>query len=105
MNTTYDVRIWPKISEYTRKKTKKTTYTVRWMVAGHEKRSPHESYALADAFRSELVAASRRTRGQARGQDRRRLDDSPKSQHPPQRFRLRRQASPSRRKPAHPRGG
>lgn len=60
MNTTYNVRIWPKISEYTGKKTKKTTYTVRWVVAGHEKRSPHESYALADAFRSELVAASRR---------------------------------------------
>jgi integrase len=60
MNTTYDVWIWKKISEYTGRKTKKTTYTVRWIVAGHEKRSPHESYALADSFRSELVAASRR---------------------------------------------
>jgi integrase len=60
VTTTYDVRIWPKISEYTRKKTKKTTYTVRWLVAGHEKRSPHETYALADSFRSELVAAARR---------------------------------------------
>lgn len=60
MNTTYDVRIWKKINEYTGKKTKKTTYTVRWIVAGREKRSPHESYALADSFRSELVAAARR---------------------------------------------
>ena len=58
MNTTYDVRIWPKIREYTSKKTKKTTYTVRWLVAGNEKHSAHESYALADAFRSDLVAAS-----------------------------------------------
>lgn len=60
MNTSYDVRIWKKIREYTSKKTKKTTYTVRWLVAGEEKHSPHESYALADAFRSELVAASRK---------------------------------------------
>ncbi|MGH3633001.1 MAG: hypothetical protein ACRDTS_02630, partial [Mycobacterium sp.] len=60
MNTTYDVRIWPKFSEYTSRRTKKTTYTVRWIVAGAEKRSPHETYALADSFRSGLVAAARR---------------------------------------------
>jgi hypothetical protein len=60
VNTSYDVRIWKKINEYTGKKTKKTTYTVRWLVAGKENRSPHESYALADAFRSELIAASRK---------------------------------------------
>lgn len=58
MKTSYDVRIW-KTAVY--KGANKTTYTVRWSVAGQEKRSrpPYATTALADSFRSELVTAQR----------------------------------------------
>ncbi|MET7797072.1 tyrosine-type recombinase/integrase [Streptomyces decoyicus] len=57
MDSTYDVRVW-KILTYKGKR--KTTHTVRWTVAGKAYREPHATYALADAFRSELVSATRR---------------------------------------------
>ncbi|RSS80731.1 tyrosine-type recombinase/integrase [Streptomyces sp. WAC06614] len=57
MDTTYDVKIW-KIG--TRKMAKGTTYTVRWFLGGREWRAPFATAALADAFRSELVGATRR---------------------------------------------
>lgn len=57
MDTTYDVRIW-NIRVYRGKR--RTTYYVRWTVAGYEKKKPFGSRALADSFRSELMAAARR---------------------------------------------
>ncbi|WP_328970404.1 tyrosine-type recombinase/integrase [Streptomyces sp. NBC_00239] len=57
MDTTYDVKIW-KIAA--RKQAKGTTYTVRWFLGGKEWRAPFATAALADAFRSELVSATRR---------------------------------------------
>ncbi|MEH6374595.1 site-specific integrase [Streptomyces sp. KLMMK] len=57
MDTTYNVKIW-KTSVYRGKR--KTTYTVRWTLDGREERAPFATSALADAFRSELVSATRR---------------------------------------------
>lgn len=57
METSYDVRIW-KTEVY--EGARRATYTVRWSVAGRPWRQPHKTAALADAFRSELVSASRR---------------------------------------------
>ncbi|MDT7651904.1 MAG: hypothetical protein QOI36_3310 [Pseudonocardiales bacterium] len=57
METTYDVRVY-KILTY--KGSRKTSHTVRWVVAGKVHREPFTTYALADSFRSELVAATRR---------------------------------------------
>lgn len=57
MGTTYNVRVW-KIEQY--KGVRGTTHTVRWAVDGHRKRSPHPTFALADAFRSDLVKAMRK---------------------------------------------
>ncbi|MFJ8631502.1 tyrosine-type recombinase/integrase [Streptomyces sp. NPDC093568] len=57
MDTTYNVKIW-KTAVY-RGKTK-TTHTVRWELDGKEWRAPFSTKALADAFRSELVSATRR---------------------------------------------
>ncbi|MFD5885521.1 tyrosine-type recombinase/integrase [Streptomyces sp. NPDC060334] len=57
MDTTYEVKIW-KIGS--RKQAKGTTYTVRWVLGGREWRTPFATRALADAFRSELVSATRR---------------------------------------------
>ncbi|MER5412900.1 tyrosine-type recombinase/integrase [Streptomyces virginiae] len=57
MDTTYEVKIW-KIGS--RKQAKGTTYTVRWFLGGREWRAPFATRALADAFRSELVSATRR---------------------------------------------
>ncbi|PLW72576.1 tyrosine-type recombinase/integrase [Streptomyces sp. SCUT-3] len=57
MDTTYDVRIW-KISAYKGKRG--TTYTVRWAVAGERRRETFATFAQADAFRAELVGATRR---------------------------------------------
>lgn len=57
--TTFDVRIWPKIREY--EGARGTTYQVRRSVAGKEINSPtFATYALADAFRSQLMDAQRR---------------------------------------------
>ncbi|GHE61996.1 integrase [Streptomyces longispororuber] len=55
--TTYKVKIW-KISVYKGKR--KTTHTVRWELDGKEWRAPFATKPLADAFRSELVSATRR---------------------------------------------
>ncbi|MEV0527851.1 site-specific integrase [Streptomyces sp. NPDC050439] len=57
METTYNVKVW-KISVY--KGARGTTYTVRWALEGTERRAPFGTRALADAFRSELVSATRR---------------------------------------------
>lgn len=57
MTTTYDVRIH-KTDVWEGKKT--TTYYVRWKVGGQPWKAPFKTRALADSFRSELVAASRR---------------------------------------------
>ncbi|MFJ5216173.1 tyrosine-type recombinase/integrase [Streptomyces sp. NPDC088354] len=57
METTFDVRVY-KILTY--KGSRKTSYTVRWVVAGKPYREPFPTSALADSFRSELVSATRR---------------------------------------------
>jgi integrase len=57
MGTTYDVRIWA-IDVYKGKKT--TTYKVVWIVAGERFKEPFKTSALAESFRSELVAAARK---------------------------------------------
>ncbi|TJZ55867.1 site-specific integrase [Streptomyces piniterrae] len=54
---TYNVKIW-KISVYRGKR--KITHTVRWELDGNEWRAPFATHPLADAFRSELVGATRR---------------------------------------------
>jgi len=58
MNTTYDVRIW-KAKEYKRK-SGPPSYYVRWVVAGREHSKPFRGEALAESFRSDIVAAARR---------------------------------------------
>lgn len=55
MHTTYDVKFW-KTSVYEGKT--KTTYTVRWVVAGEEWRKPFSKAGLADSFRAGLVSAA-----------------------------------------------
>ncbi|GGO81065.1 tyrosine-type recombinase/integrase [Wenjunlia tyrosinilytica] len=57
MDTTYDVRVY-KILTYKGKR--RTTYTVRWEVEGKRYREPFVTFALADAFRSELISSTRR---------------------------------------------
>lgn len=57
MATTYDVRMW-KTRAYKGKR--KTTYYVRWSVAGQEWTEPFGGTALAESFRSELISACRR---------------------------------------------
>lgn len=57
MSTTYDVRIW-KIEIYNGKRG--STYTVRWATAGERHREPFKTSALADSFRSGLIAAARK---------------------------------------------
>ena len=56
MSSTFDVRIWA-IRPYVG--TKRTTYTVRWMVAGTEFRRTFVTKSLADGFRAPLVSAQR----------------------------------------------
>jgi integrase len=57
MDTTYDVRIWElQINEGARR----TTYTVRWKVAKREHGRTFATRALADGFRSDLLAAARK---------------------------------------------
>ncbi|MFI8532811.1 tyrosine-type recombinase/integrase [Streptomyces aquilus] len=55
METTYDVKIY-KILTY--KGARKTTYTVRWVVAGKRWREPFDTIALAEGFRSDLIQAT-----------------------------------------------
>ena len=57
MDTTYNVKIW-KIETRVRKT--KTNYRVVWFVAGARFSDLFDTFALADSFRSDLVAASRR---------------------------------------------
>ncbi|MFY1687685.1 tyrosine-type recombinase/integrase [Plantactinospora sp. WMMB782] len=57
MAITYDVRIW---STETYKGKRGNTYWVRWIVAGRRQKEPFKTKALAESFRSELVAACRK---------------------------------------------
>lgn len=57
MDTSYDVKIW-KTEVYDG--ARKTTYRVRWTVAGRPWKESYGTASLADSFRSELVAAARR---------------------------------------------
>lgn len=61
MPTSYDVRIW-KIEKREGRKGK-ASYHVVWVVAGERRKKSHQSYALADSFRSELLSAVRRGEG------------------------------------------
>lgn len=56
MATTFDVRFW-KIEKY--EGARKTTYYVRWVVAGTQVKKPFDTSALADSFRSKLLSAAR----------------------------------------------
>ncbi|MFI0962217.1 tyrosine-type recombinase/integrase [Streptomyces sp. NPDC021080] len=55
METTYDVKIY-KILTY--KGARKTSHTVRWVVAGKSWREPFGTVALAEGFRSDLIRAT-----------------------------------------------
>lgn len=57
METTFDIKVY-KVLTY--KGSRKTSYTVRWVVAGKPHRETFGTAALADSFRSELVSATRR---------------------------------------------
>ena len=57
MNTTYDVRIW-QIEPY--KGQRGTTYKVVWIVAGRRWKETYKTVALAESFRSNLLAAARK---------------------------------------------
>jgi hypothetical protein len=57
MDTTYDVRVWS-IQENARARGK--TYVVRWRVAGRRWKATFKTAALADSFRSDLLAAARK---------------------------------------------
>ena len=54
MSTTYDVRIWKTEQCHGQRG---TTYKVRWVVAGRQRKKSFRTRALADSFRSELMAA------------------------------------------------
>jgi hypothetical protein len=62
MNTTYDVRLWA-IREHEGKDRKtgkpRSTYRVRWLVAGQDFGETFQTRALAESFRSRLVTAQR----------------------------------------------
>jgi integrase len=55
--STYDVRVFGIL---TNQNAKKTTYTVRWVVAGQRFRDTFTTKALAESFRSDLVSAQRK---------------------------------------------
>lgn len=57
MDTTFDVRIY-KTDVY--RGTRTTTYKVRWQVARKRFKKPFKTSALAESFRSQLVAAARK---------------------------------------------
>jgi integrase len=57
MDTTYDVRVWS-IQENVGATGK--TYVVRWRVAGRRWKATFKTAALADSFRSDLLAAARK---------------------------------------------
>jgi hypothetical protein len=54
MALSYDVRIW-NIRQHVGKK--KTTYSLRWIVAGKTRCESFATKALADSFRAKLVTA------------------------------------------------
>lgn len=56
-DTSYDVAVW-QTEKYQGKRI--TSYTVRWVVAGHRHRRPFRSAAAADGFRSELLTHVRK---------------------------------------------
>lgn len=58
--TTYAVRIYKTDVYQSRKKNGRNTYWVRWKVAQRSFKEPFGTAALAESFRSELVAAARR---------------------------------------------
>jgi integrase len=62
MSTTYDVRLW-NIREYKGKDRKtgkpRSTYRVRWQVAGKDFGASYQTRALAESFRAKLVTAQR----------------------------------------------
>ncbi|RZU51916.1 site-specific recombinase XerD [Krasilnikovia cinnamomea] len=62
MNTSYDVRVW-KIREHKGKDRKtgkpRSTYRVRWLVAGVDHGKSYQTRALAESFRSKLITAQR----------------------------------------------
>ena len=60
MDTTYKVRIHKTDVYKSRKKNGSNTYWVRWEVDGKRFKEPFKHSALAESFRSDLVAASRR---------------------------------------------
>jgi hypothetical protein len=57
MDTSFDVKIW-KIR--VRKGARKTSYVVRWMVAGREWQDTFGTDGQADSFRSTLITATRK---------------------------------------------
>jgi len=57
MDTTYDVRIW---SIQANARAGGKTYTVRWKVAKQRWKRTFKTAALADSFRSDLLAAARK---------------------------------------------
>jgi hypothetical protein len=57
MDTTYDVRIW---STQVNARAGGKTYTVRWKVAKQRWKITFKTAALADSFRSDLLAAARK---------------------------------------------
>lgn len=57
MSATYDVRVW---KTETVRGARGNSYKVRWAVAGRRRKRSFRSAALADSFRSELIAAARR---------------------------------------------
>ena len=57
MDTTYDVRIW---SIQANARAGGKSYTVRWKVAKQRWKSTFKTAALADSFRSDLLAAARK---------------------------------------------
>ncbi|HEV2344425.1 MAG TPA: tyrosine-type recombinase/integrase [Actinocrinis sp.] len=65
MPTSYDVSVWD-LRENPSKRTgpdgkpRKSTWTVRWTVAGREFPRTFKTKGLADSFRSELIAAAKR---------------------------------------------
>jgi integrase len=56
MTTTYSVRIWKSEQCHGQRG---TTYKVRWVVDGHQRKKSFQTKALADSFRSELMTALR----------------------------------------------
>jgi integrase len=58
---TFNVHISKKLEVYRGKR--KTTYTVRWRVDKQPFRKTHDTFGLADSFRSELVSAAKRGEG------------------------------------------